>query len=36
MSGAAGVPETSNQFDILRLLSYDDSLPGDLQIDMDV
>jgi len=36
VSGPTGVPETSNQFDILGLLSDDDFLPGDLQIDMDV
>jgi len=36
VSGPTGVPETSNQFDILGLLSDDDSLPRDLQIDMDV
>ena len=36
VSGQKGVPETSNPFDILGLLSDEDSLPGDLQIDMDV
>jgi len=36
VSGPTGVPETSNPFDILGLLSDEDSLPGDLQIDMDV
>jgi len=36
MSGETGVPEKSNQFDILELISDDDSHPGDIQIDMDV
>ena len=36
MSGATAVPETSNQFDILGLLSDDNESPGGLQIDMDI
>jgi len=35
MSGVAGDTETSNMFDVLGLLSDEDSSPGVLQIDMD-
>jgi len=36
IAGTTGVPETSNPFDVLGLLSDEDSLPGDLMIDMDM
>jgi len=36
VSGQKGVPETSNPFDVLGLLSDEDSLPGDLMIDIDM
>ena len=34
--GTAEVPETSNMFELLGLLSDDESVPGDLVIDMDL
>ena len=36
LSGTAGGPETSNMSDVLGLLSDDESVPGDLVIDMDL
>jgi len=36
VSGVTGVTESSNQFDVLGLLSDEDSSPGHLHIDFDV